>query len=229
MSVCRTVWALVPVKAPADGKTRLASVLSPPERVALQEAMLTDLLSGLRTAERLSGIAVMSPDPDVAGIAKAFGAAVVQQDASVDGLNAPVATGVRALAARGASTVAVLPGDLPLADGHELDDAIAMTEDGETTVVVPDRWESGTNALIVPVSAVPVFSYGVGSFERHVRAALTRRVVPLRLPSFALDIDLPEDLAAFRLAAGAGGRATRAVLDAEAAHHQPSFRPEFQS
>ena len=64
--------------------------------------------------------------------------------------------------------------------------------------IVPDRHGTGTNALAIAPPDAFAPSFGPGSLERHVSAArdagLVHRVEPV--PSLALDVDTPEDLAA---------------------------------
>jgi 2-phospho-L-lactate guanylyltransferase (CobY/MobA/RfbA family) len=64
--------------------------------------------------------------------------------------------------------------------------------------LVPDRREDGTNVVGVPADGDFVFSYGPGSFARHVaetrRLGLALRIV--RAPQLSWDVDLPADLAA---------------------------------
>jgi 2-phospho-L-lactate guanylyltransferase len=65
-------------------------------------------------------------------------------------------------------------------------------------VIVPDRHGTGTNALVIAPPGAFEPSFGPGSYERHVAAAKRTGVVyrPVELPSLALDVDTPDDLAA---------------------------------
>src|SRR5262249_9551226 len=53
------IWAIVPAKPGADAKRRLAPVLAPAERERLAQAMLRDVLTALRGARCLAGVAVI--------------------------------------------------------------------------------------------------------------------------------------------------------------------------
>jgi 2-phospho-L-lactate guanylyltransferase (CobY/MobA/RfbA family) len=66
-------------------------------------------------------------------------------------------------------------------------------------VIVPDRRRDGTNVLRLDREALEnwTFEYGSGSFDRHLRQALSRGLrVDIHLDDgLALDVDVPEDLA----------------------------------
>jgi len=67
--------------------------------------------------------------------------------------------------------------------------------------IAPSRDERGSNAIICsPPDAVPL-RFGEDSFFPHLRAAEACGIRPtaLRQPGIALDVDTPEDLAAFAL------------------------------
>ena len=65
-------------------------------------------------------------------------------------------------------------------------------------VIVPDRRRDGTNVLRLDQEALEnwTFEYGPGSFEKHLRQALSRGLrVDIHLDDgLALDVDVPEDL-----------------------------------
>jgi 2-phospho-L-lactate guanylyltransferase len=57
-------WALIPLKARAHGKRRLAGVLGDAARMALVTRMFRHVLTVLRECAELEGIAVLTPDGD---------------------------------------------------------------------------------------------------------------------------------------------------------------------
>lgn len=176
---------LVPVKAFGAAKGRLAPVLDAGARARLAEQMATRVL---KAAAPLPAT-VVCDDEGVAAWARACGASVVWSPGR--GLNRAVADGVAWLASQGAARVIVAHADLPLAEG------LTDLAGGDGVTLVPDRRDDGTNVAVVPVWAGFRFSYGVGSFGRHVgeaaRLGLTVSVV--RRPDLAWDVDLPADLA----------------------------------
>lgn len=175
---------LVPVKAFSEAKLRLAPALSPSDRAVLARTMAEHVL---RSARRLPA-AVVCDDRGVADWARSLGVLVLWEPGR--GLNGAVAAGVELLARAGAARVVVAAGDLPLADD-------LGTIAGDTGVtIVPDRRGEGTNVLSVPTDHHYGFSYGPGSFSRHLAEA-RRLELPVRVVTgtpFAWDVDLPADL-----------------------------------
>jgi 2-phospho-L-lactate/phosphoenolpyruvate guanylyltransferase len=177
---------LVPVKAFGEAKLRLAGALSPARRAELARTMAERVV---RSAGPLP-VAVVCDDREVASWARALDALVIWEPGR--GLNGAVQEGVDRLGSAGVDRVAIAAGDLPLAT-----DLTWVTEfDGIT--IVPDRRHDGTNVIGVPTDAGFTFSYGPGSFARHLSEA--RRVRrPVRVvhdSPLAWDVDFPDDLEA---------------------------------
>lgn len=134
--------------------------------------------------------AVVCDDVEVAAWARQHQALVLWEPGR--GLNGAVQEGVRLLRARGAGHVVVAAGDLPLAED------LSWVAAFEGITLVPDRRGEGTNVIGVPPDVDFGFSYGPGSFARHlaIATATGAEVRVEHVPSLALDVDLPEDLAA---------------------------------
>lgn len=175
---------LVPVKAFADAKARLAPVLSPSERVALARWSAERVLAAAGEAP----VYVACDDDSVAEWAVDRGAIVLWHPGV--GLNAAVADSVRDLRERGVGHVVVAHGDLPRA--HAL---LRVVVPGSVTLV-PDVAGDGTNVLALPTSFDFTFAYGAGSFRRHLAATIAagHPVAVRRDPLLALDLDVPSDL-----------------------------------
>lgn len=211
-------WALIPLKAPFEAKSRLSGVLNPNQRARLQQAMLEDLLEGLSGSRLLSGVALYGPRPFRNLDAAPLRVIHLRQSAHVRGLNAAVAEGVGQLVDLGAEIIAVLPGDLPLADGRELDRPIADVMWGGHRAVIPDRWREGTNGLVFRAGAQSRFGFGPDSFRKHLDEAgnvPAKWIKVFELSTFASDIDTSDDLDALRRdQRGFRGWRTRAAIDA---------------
>ncbi|MDA8062834.1 MAG: 2-phospho-L-lactate guanylyltransferase [Actinomycetota bacterium] len=178
------VAVLVPVKAFGEAKLRLAPVLTPERRSALARRMAEAVL---RSARGLP-VAVVCDDREVAGWARSRGALVVW--APGRGLDRAVQLGVGHLGAAGAAQVIVAASDLPLADD------LTWVADFAGTTLVADRRGDGTNVISVPTAVAFNFSYGPGSFSRHLAEARRtgRPVRVVRAPELAWDVDVPDDL-----------------------------------
>jgi 2-phospho-L-lactate guanylyltransferase len=208
------IRVVVPMKALAIAKQRLAPDVPPPLRRALAVAMLEDVLAALGNTPGIDGVLVATSDPDVAAIARRHGALPVPDEADA-GLNAAVAAAGRRLAREGrehGGAMLVLPGDVPGVLPEEIAAIIAAHRAGHDAIVVPAHDGRGTNALLVAPPDAIAFAYGEDSFAAHCAAARDAGLSPLvlRLPGIALDCDHPEDLA--RFARRPGDTATRRLL-----------------
>jgi 2-phospho-L-lactate guanylyltransferase len=185
---------LVPVKAFAAAKARLAPTLDAAGRAALAREMAARVLGAARPLP----VAVVCDDPDVARWAQGRGAMVLPEPGR--GLNGAVEAGVERLGDAGAAEVLVVHADLPFA--HE----VAQLAGFVGVTLVPDRRDDGTNVACVPTGAGFRFHYGPGSFARHraeaQRLGLECRVV--RDPELTWDVDVPGDIPAGLGPPGAG-------------------------
>lgn len=180
----RSVGVLVPVKAFADAKGRLSSVLDAAARAELAREMATRVV---RAAQGLP-VSVVCDDGEVARWAVTVGADVIWRPGR--GLNGAVNDGVDELARQGIEDVIVTHADLPGASD------LTPIAGFKGVTLVPDRHRDGTNVLCIPARSGFLFAYGPGSFARHrletVRLGLDVRIVDE--PRLAWDIDTPDDL-----------------------------------
>ena len=176
---------LVPVKAFAQAKQRLADVLDPGARRALAVAMAETVL---RAARDLPA-AVVCDDEEVREWATGQGAQAIWTPGL--GLNGAVAAGIVHLHGRGIDRVIVAHADLPLAVD------VTWLADTDGVTLVPDRHLDGTNVLCVPAASGFAPAYGAGSFRAH-RAEAARLGLVARLVSdtaLGWDVDVRADLA----------------------------------
>ncbi len=181
---------LIPVKAFAQSKTRLAPALDPAARAALARTMATSVVA----AAAPFAVAVVCDDAEVAEWARDQGALVVWEPER--GLNQAVEAGVARLGAGGVQRCIVAHADLPFVTTFEPMMPRSRVAYAEVTMV-GDRAGNGTNALCIPTGAGFGFSYGPGSFQRHKAEAqrLGLAVRILEATDIAHDVDLPADLA----------------------------------
>ena len=192
------VWAVVPVKELDRAKERLAALLRPELRRALMLAMLEDVLAALAAAPGLAGLVVVTVDPAARRLGASYGARLVEAGAR-DGHTGAVAAAARLLAEERRHGMLTLPGDIPLVTPGEITQLVTAHRPAPAFTIAPSRDERGSNAIVCsPPDAVPL-RFGEDSFFPHLRAAETCGIRPtvLRLPGIALDVDTPEDLAAF--------------------------------
>jgi 2-phospho-L-lactate/phosphoenolpyruvate guanylyltransferase len=193
---------IVPVKRFATAKQRLLDAVGPQGRAALVKAMLADVMAATCEAEQVERIIVVTGEGRAEKIAlhraqRTDMPIEVFRDPDDAGHREAATLGIIRAKALGAECVALLPGDCPLLDPSELDAALGRLT-GEGVRVVPDRHGSGTNALLLcpPDAIAPGF--GPDSRERHTERARRREldVDVDEVPSLALDLDTPDDLAA---------------------------------
>lgn len=177
---------MIPVKAFARAKNRLAAALDPAERTQLARSMAARVVAA---ADPLP-VTVVCDDDGVAEWARSVGAEVGWTP-GLD-LSAAVTGTVRELAEAGVERVVVAHGDLPFASDLDL---LAWV-DPNVVILVPDRHGRGTNVVSVPASAEFQFAYGPDSLERHTaeveRLGLVLRVV--HSEKLGWDVDEPADL-----------------------------------
>ena len=204
-------YALIPVKDLTQAKVRLAPFLSPAERYTLASAMLDDVLTAVRQASTLERIALVTTDPHALALAAQWRFEVVDEG-SGRGETGAVELAVKVCRERGASSLAVIPGDIPLLTAADVD--VVLQHGRHYDVVIVPSWDSrGTNAVLLRPPDALQLRFGSWSFFPHVKQAkgkgLSYKV--LRLPRVALDVDTPEDLA--RLVPQAMGTRSYAVLE----------------
>jgi len=193
----RDVWAVVPVKALAGAKQRLKDRMGP-RREGFTLAMLSDVLAALADSKAISGIAVVTSDQRVGEIAAQKGLMVVEEDRPA-GLNAAIDLGVEAVRRLGVQRAVIVPSDIPLLTGAELDRLITAFDTQsdnrfENAIgISPSGDGGGTNCLIMGTGRVFQFQYGPGSFKIHCESAKAhqRDVYTLYSSAISLDIDEP--------------------------------------
>lgn len=181
---------LIPCKAFARGKSRLAGVLAPGQRAALCQTLFRHTLAeALATGAR---VAVVAEDTEVADLARTQGARVIADPGT--GLNPALTFAAAALGGR--APLILLPIDMPGLSAARL----CGLPKGPGVTLVPDRRDDGTNLMVLGAVARDRFclAYGPGSLARHARIARDH-ALPIRIwrdPDLSLDLDTPADLAA---------------------------------
>jgi 2-phospho-L-lactate/phosphoenolpyruvate guanylyltransferase len=207
--------AVLPVKRFDDAKQRLDQALTAGARRILAEAMVTDVLTALRRAERVDTVVVVTGEPGAAALARAYDVDAIGDDDR--GHSHAAQSGVAWAITRGFQRALLVPGDCPALEPGEIDALVATGGPAPDVTIVPDRHDTGTNALLLNAPGVIAPSFGPGSRERHERAAeAVGAAWRLARPrSLVLDVDTADDLEALGAALDerAGGAAhTRGIL-----------------
>ncbi len=187
------LWLIVPVKPFGQGKSRLASQLSPTERAVVSRQMLIHLLEVAAASRVLAGVLVVSRDPNVLALAAEVGAIPVEEVG--EGINAALDQATSIAAERGAQAILVLPGDLPLITRQDIAQ-LEQSLPNPAGICLAESKDGGTNALAMrPIGAIP-FAFGAKSFARH-RSLADVAGLPIYVinsPTLAVDLDSPADL-----------------------------------
>jgi len=207
--------AILPIKNLDVAKSRLATELSPGFRRALVEAMFSDTLVALRRTTEITRILVITSDNLAQQIAGGHGAELLDDTAT--GHSEAATIGIRQALEDGVERVILVPGDCPLLDPKELDTLLTTDYGSRSAIVIPDRHGTGTNALLLTPPSALTPSFGADSCARHIELAEHQgtKAQVVQVPSLALDIDTPDDLATLNttIATTRGGAAnTRGML-----------------
>jgi 2-phospho-L-lactate guanylyltransferase len=177
---------VIPVKAFAHAKMRLAPVLAPRERAELARKMAERVVAAARPLP----VVVVCDDAEVSAWASNLGARALVEPGL--GLNGAVNTAFSQLGEEGYHRLVVAHGDLPLATN------LSWLAEVVGIALVPDRHLEGTNVISLPTGCGFRFAYGPGSFSRHQeearRTGLAWRVV--HDADLAWDVDFPADMTA---------------------------------
>jgi 2-phospho-L-lactate guanylyltransferase len=177
------VTALIPIRSFASGKGRLARVLSEGQRVQLAAALAERTIEAVESAGVIP--AVITSDPDVTVWAMVAGLVVIPE--SGPGLNQAATDGVDWARSMSLQWI-VLHSDVPLIKSDDLTTLATLA--GESCAVISPSSDGGTTAVSSPNSLD--FSYGPGSFHRHL-GRLNEPAVVIRT-GLLHDLDSPEDL-----------------------------------
>lgn len=190
-----SLWVIIPVKPLNRAKSRLSDVLSPEQRYEFATTLLRNVLAVTAKAPQVTGTLVISRDTKALAIAREMGAKSVQESNRSD-LNPALSRATEVVRAWGGDAVLILPADLPFITVDDIENIIDMGMDTPSVVIATDREQDGTNALLVRPAGLIPYSYGKGSFSRHVDAARkTGAGLHYYLAdTMMLDIDVPADL-----------------------------------
>ena len=176
--------------------------------------MLNDVLQALVDAKSVDGILLTSRAVEAKSIAEKWGVTLYRDQAHtlVDALTAASEKVKNDL---NATTAIIVPGDVPLITGTDVDHVLHYHAD---VTIVPDSHKIGTNALVcTPPNAFPLVFDG-RSYHPHVEAATRRglQVRSVQSHAFAVDVDTADDL--LRVRSSAKDSLTQRLL-----HNEPEL------
>jgi 2-phospho-L-lactate guanylyltransferase len=200
---------IVPVRGFGRGKSRLAPVLDPQERMRLNRQLLRHSLAVIGHAfGGLHRCIVVSACARSLHMARSAGALAVSERRPQGGLNAAIHQSVGRAVLGGARRVLILPSDLPLMSVRALEDFTRSARPPVHVAIAPDRARTGTNALLLRVPSGFRFCFGPESFQRHLEAARTQgwASAVCDVAALAADLDTPEQRIAWMRGGARWGR-----------------------
>ena len=191
------LWAVVPIKNFDRAKERLAGILTASERRSLFTAMLEDVLQTLSQCPALTGIVLVTREPQAQILGQRYGARSLIEQSNL-GHTAASTLGARSLAANKGTSMLQLPADMPLIKPDDINALILAHGNGPAITLAPSRDHRGSNAVLcTPPDLLPL-QFGDDSFKPHLAASRALNIEPavVERPGLALDIDTPDDLVA---------------------------------
>lgn len=187
------IFGILPVKSPKNAKQRLSGFLTADQREALARTMYDQMLETLGSVRGLDRVVVVTSDTANAEKARTFGFEVFVEETQISHSHSADEAATKA-AAMGATTVVLLPIDVPMVTPEEIESLIDGPLNG--LIVVPSSDGAGTNALVRTPPNVIQARFGPGSFRAHCSQAEAAGVpLEVRRPAGLLfDIDEPEDV-----------------------------------
>jgi len=202
------LFAVIPVKPFAEGKSRLKNILTNTARRDLNTLMFQHVFNVTLAAIGAANTIVVSADQNALDMTAESRAHAVYENVPA-GLNGALKLGTGIAVAKGADAVLILPTDLPTLSAEDIQ-ALINRRIPRCVVIAPDRANQGTNALLLSPPDAIGFSFGQESFTAHRNAALDGHIDPaiVNRDGLAFDIDTSED---YLKLSEQGGDAIRAI------------------
>jgi len=189
-----SLWAIIPIKPLRRGKSRLATVLSEEERKRLNQNLLIKTITCLKEIREIDQILVVSYDPNALSLSRDFGVRTIQEGHHTN-INSALRKGTMAALAFKASSILILPADLPNIDYQAVMGLILKMDKPPEIIITPDRKLNGTNALLMQPVGILDYDFGQWSFRKHIEQA-ERKKIHVEIynnDKLAFDLDEPED------------------------------------
>ena len=189
---------VVPFKNPISAKQRLAPILPQAVRTQLALRLLDSTLRDLaRFAPEVDRM-IVSDAGHIGSIANDHGAAFLHESTG-DGESAAVVRAAVWSLDHGYDAQAVVPADMAQLEEPDVRDLVNAPRPQRSLILCPAVGDDGTNAIITTPPDVIEYRFGARSFAAHRAQAVSAGVTCsiMRLSSFVLDIDTPDDLHAF--------------------------------
>jgi 2-phospho-L-lactate guanylyltransferase len=189
-----SLWAIIPIKPLRRGKSRLSSVLTEQEREILNRKLLIRSINCLQQVKEIDQIVVVSHDPAALSLSRECGVKTIQDNRNTN-INNALRKATQAAKAFSASSILIIPADLPFMMPDDLSVLISKSKSAPEIIINPDRKMYGTNALFINPTGILDYDFGQWSFKKHIEQA-ERKKIKVEIYNnerLGFDLDLPED------------------------------------
>jgi len=189
---------IIPFRSMTEGKSRLSGVLNQQEREQLNRSMLEGVIEAALDVNQQPQVLVASPDEATLREVRMIDSRIetVFQEPHVIGLNGALELATNAAIDAGARMVVVVPADLPLIRGADIENLLRRDA---PIVIAPDHHRQGTNGLMHRIDATRGnfrYQFGTGSYHLHLEEShrLGLDAVTAISLGTSFDLDTPGDL-----------------------------------
>ena len=191
-------WAILPVKEYHVGKSRLRHLFSDAELTELNQKMFESTFTKLIGIPGIDKILVVSREEHALEWCNSHGGVALVED-NPSTLNAAISKAQEHACQVGVERLMVLPSDLPLMTSKDLNALIRLAEGAHKLVIVPDHYQSGTNALVMSGPDLIQPRFGSGSFRKHTRQAMEKNAELVVYLNENIQWDLDTSLELYRI------------------------------
>ena len=190
-------YAIIPIREFSNTKLRLSRVLSSNQRSELSIALISRVVSTLELSKIKSVIVVASNREEASSSIRGLSSKVrvIKETVPHGGVNSAMNDGIQLAQNEGASTVVLLPSDLPIINHSKVDEAVGLLNDFDL-IINPSSKKDGTNLLEFAPENQFCLHYDDDSYSKHLNQALKEGLSfrSLDWPEFSVDMDTEEDL-----------------------------------
>lgn len=190
-----SAWAIVPVKPFSEGKSRLRACFSPNHLLEINRKCFFRTLKTLQACSEINQVLVVSRSDEVLSLALGYGAEALMEEPPYS-LNNGISQALAYLTEKDCSKILIIPTDLPRLEVDDLHQLLNHTKQSSTIRLVPDNFQTGTNAVLLTKGFDFEPQFGRNSFQKHSRQALklSGKLEVLLLENIQHDLDTYADL-----------------------------------
>jgi len=191
-------WAVLPVKRYSVGKSRLRELFSETGLAELNRQLFESTLTTIQQTPGIDRILVVSREDQALAWCNAHGGVALLEDNSST-LNSAITQAQEFIRQQDGGRVVILPSDLPLMTSNDLQYLVGLADGKRKLVIVPDHFQSGTNALMMSEPDLIEPSFGSGSFRKHTRQAMEKNAELVVYLNENIQWDLDTSLELYRI------------------------------